>query len=68
MTNRTLIKNIEVVNEGLSRCGSILIANGHIEDIFYGEMPTVDDVKVIDCEGAKALPGIIDDHVHFREP
>lgn len=57
-----------MVNEGLSQRGSILIDNGRIEEIFHGDVPAVDDAEMIDCEGAKALPGVIDDHVHFREP
>lgn len=68
MGNKTLIKNVEIVNEGLSQRGSILIANDRIEALFYGEVPSVDDAVAIDCNGSVALPGIIDDHVHFREP
>lgn len=68
MGNKTLIKNVEIVNEGLSQRGSILIANDRIEALFYGDVPSVDDAAVIDCNGSVALPGIIDDHVHFREP
>lgn len=68
MAYRTLIKNVDVINEGLSRRGSILIDNDRIEEIFYGDVPDMCDAEVIDCNGAKALPGIIDDHVHFREP
>ena len=68
MANRTLIRNVDIVNEGLSRHGSILIGNDRIEEIFHGDAPDIGDAKVIDCQGAKALPGIIDEHVHFREP
>lgn len=68
MGKKTLIKNVDIVNEGLSQHGSILIADDRIEDIFYGEVPAISDAVVMECDGAKALPGIIDDHVHFREP
>ena len=68
MVNKTLIRNVEIVNEGLSQRGSILIANDRIENIFPGEVPAVGDAQVIEGDGAVAMPGIIDDHVHFREP
>lgn len=68
MVNKTLIRNVEIVNEGLSQRGSILIANDRIETIFPGEAPAVGDAQVIEGDGAVAMSGIIDDHVHFREP
>lgn len=68
MGNKTLIRNVDIVNEGLSHRGSILIANDRIEDIFLGDVPDIGDAVIIEGDGAKALPGIIDDHVHFREP
>ena len=68
MVNKTLIRNVEIVNEGLSQRGSILIANDRIENIFPGEAHAVGDAQVIEGDGAVAMPGIIDDHVHFREP
>ena len=68
MVNKTLIRNVEIVNEGLSQRGSILIANDRIENIFPGEAPAVGNAHVIEGDGAVAMPGIIDDHVHFREP
>ena len=68
MVNKTLIRNVVIVNEGLSQRGSILIANDRIENIFLGEAPAVGDAQVIEGDGAVAMPGIIDDHVHFREP
>ena len=68
MVNKTLIRNVEIVNEGLSQRGSILIANDRIENIFPGEAPAVGNAQVIEGDGAVAMPGIIDDHVHFREP
>ena len=52
----------------MSHRGSILIANDRIEDIFLGDVPDIGDAVIIEGDGAKALPGIIDDHVHFREP
>jgi dihydroorotase len=61
-----LIKNAQVVNEGTITNQDILIKNGRIQRI----APTI-DVKAnqeIDATGLFAMPGIIDDQVHFREP
>lgn len=62
-----LIKNITVVNEGVSAVKDILIKNGRIEKIDR-LISTAHDVREINGEGKYLLPGIIDDQVHFREP
>lgn len=62
-----LIKNITVVNEGVSVAGDVLLKNGRIEKI----APQIDPsfaVREINGEGNFLLPGAIDDQVHFREP
>ena len=49
--------------------GSLLIEDGLIAEVMTGdEMPDVQADEVIDAEGCWLLPGVIDDHVHFREP
>ena len=61
-----LIKNARLVNRGTQRNVDIFIQNGRFEQI----APSIDrraDVE-INAEGLYALPGIIDDQVHFREP
>lgn len=71
---KTLIKNARIVNEGEVTEGSILINGECIEDIFFGSgLPScgVHDaipVESVDAAGCFVLPGVIDDHVHFREP
>lgn len=71
---KTLIKNARIVNEGEVRYGSILINGETIEEIFYADgssqysEDTSMPVESIDATGCFVLPGIIDDHVHFREP
>jgi len=66
----TLIWNAYIVNEGKTLHGDILIVNGRIEKISHnidkGTCPK--DTQFIDAEGKHLLPGIIDTHVHFREP
>lgn len=64
---RTLIKDIEIVNEGTRCQGSVLIIDDTIAQITYGtDYPEAD--VVIDGQGKMLLPGVIDDQVHFREP
>lgn len=63
-----LIKNIQVVNEGIIQTADVLIKNGRIEKISPAIMQSNTAVKEINGEGKYLLPGIIDDQVHFREP
>ena len=68
---KILIKNAIIVNEGKQVRGSVLIADEQIAEIFEGtdENLLPDDVnQTIDASGMYLLPGVIDDHVHFREP
>jgi dihydroorotase len=62
-----LIKNIQVVNEGVLEVKDILVKNGRIEKIAPA-ISNKGNAIVIDGEGKYLLPGIIDDQVHFREP
>ena len=63
---RTLIKDAMVVNEGQVQRASVLIENDTIAGIFTSDTPKAD--TVIDAAGKWLLPGVIDDHVHFRDP
>ena len=64
----TLVKDGHIVNEGRVFDGSIIIEDGDILDIVaHPDLSVVPD-NVIDASGCYVLPGIIDDHVHFREP
>lgn len=65
---RTLIKNATIVNEGKQFAGSIIIDGDIITNITEVEQPGASFDKVIDASGCYVLPGVIDDHVHFREP
>lgn len=64
--SRTLIKDAMVVNEGLVQRASVLIEDETIAGIFESDAPQAD--TVIDAAGKWLLPGVIDDHVHFRDP
>ena len=63
-----LIKNGTIINEGRSFVGDLLLDGEFIKEIYEGEAPRGNYDEVIDASGCFVLPGVIDDHVHFREP
>lgn len=63
-----LIKNANIVNEGKTFLGDVLIENDVIVDIDESISAKSADIHIIDAEGKYLLPGLIDDQVHFREP
>lgn len=66
---RTLIQSGTLVNEGQTFEGSIVIEDGKISQIIQRNItPEASYDEVIDASGCFVIPGIIDDHVHFREP
>ena len=66
---RTLIQGGTIVNEGKIFDGSIIIDDEVISQIIEGQtQPEVFFDKIVDASGCFVLPGVIDDHVHFREP
>jgi len=62
------ITNARIVNEGQITRGSVIVRGKFIEKILNIHDPLPDSVEVIDAGGKLLLPGIIDCHVHFREP
>ena len=66
---KTLIKNASIVNECRTYKGSLVIEGDSIAEILNGsETPRGHYDNIVDAAGCFVLPGIIDDHVHFREP
>ena len=67
---RLLLKNGTVVNEGSCLKGSLLIEDEFIQEIIpessFREFSQ--DTEVLDITGLYILPGVIDCHVHFRQP
>jgi dihydroorotase len=62
-----LFKSIQVVNEGKITTTDVLTEGSRIEKI--GPNQSVKgSCRIIGGEGLYMLPGIIDNHVHFREP
>lgn len=66
MKEKTLIKNIRVVNEGKIIIADVFIDNGIIQKI--GSHLDVPNSKIIDGTNNYLFPGIIDGQVHFRDP
>ncbi len=65
----TLIKNAQIVNEGKTFKGHLLIEGERISKIFQeGDDISAIDAEIIDINGNYLLPGVIDDQCHFREP
>jgi dihydroorotase len=70
------IKNATLVNEGQTFVASVFVSDGKIAKIIRGKEdgPSTGSgtfapsTQVIDATGKYLIPGIIDEHVHFREP
>lgn len=65
---KTVIENATLVNEEQSFRGSLLIEDDRIAEIAPGREIHAEGAVTIDAEGMLLMPGVIDDHVHFREP
>ena len=63
-----LIKNVRVLDPSCGRdmLGSILIRDGKIESV--EESAEVEGAVLLDGCGLTAAPGLVDMHVHFRDP
>ena len=66
---KLIIENGTIVNENRTFKGSIVIDNGHISEVVEDAVsPRSNCDERIDATGCFVLPGVIDSHVHFREP
>lgn len=63
----TLIVNARLVNEGQEFDGDLRFADGRIVQIGR-DLTARAGETVIDADGRRLMPGMIDDQVHFREP
>ena len=67
--NSKLFHNAQLVNEGSVTRGWLMTEGDKIARIGHGDIPaglTADEIT--DCGGAYLIPGVIDTHVHFRDP
>ena len=66
---KTIIRNATIVNEGRQFVGSVVIEGEYIQQVIEeGDDSTQSYDIEIDATGLYLFPGVIDDHVHFREP
>ena len=65
---RHYIKNATIVNEGRTFSGNILIENDRIAVITDNTATPRQADHTVDASGCFVFPGVIDTHVHFREP
>ncbi len=65
-SQRTLIRNAEVILPDQIAQTNILLENGKI--VAIDASPSTQADEVVDAAGLVLLPGVIDDQVHFREP
>lgn len=66
---RTLIHNAMIINEGTCTQGSLVIEGDRIAEVLTNGKPlSAPCDETIDATGCYLIPGVIDDHVHFREP
>lgn len=66
-----IIYNGTIVNEGRLAVGSLVITDGRIAEVITeanANLNKYTDHEIIDAKDCYVLPGIIDTHVHFREP
>jgi dihydroorotase len=64
-----LIKNATIINEGRSYRNDLLIKDEIISAIGSADQMIVPaGTIIIEATGLLLIPGVIDDHVHFREP
>lgn len=65
----TIYNNATLVNEGRQWLGAVIVDGERIGDVL--DAPLADTGafdQVVDATGLYLLPGVIDEHVHFREP
>lgn len=67
MSQKTIIRNARIINEGRIFQADVLIEDRLIARIEERGISGV-DAEEVDASGMLLMPGVIDDQVHFREP
>ena len=67
---KLLVKGGRVVDpaSGVDDVRNIMIDRGRVEAVESGEVPDTAFDRAIDASGLVVFPGLIDMHVHLREP
>lgn len=64
-----LIADATIVNEGRSFIGAVVVEGDTIRQVTEGQVTQRGDYDlVVDAHDCVVMPGVIDTHVHFREP
>ena len=63
---KILIKNVHIIDpeNNIDKTGDIFIENGVFADVQSAD----NDTTVLDGTGLTAVPGLVDLHVHLRDP
>lgn len=66
---RTVFLNANIINEGEHYVGSLVVEGDVIKEVVRDAdySPSPED-EVFDAKGMTLIPGVIDDHVHMRDP
>jgi dihydroorotase len=69
MSAKTLLRGGRVVDpsQGLDATHDVLLVDGSVAEI-SASIEASEDTEVVSCEGLVVTPGLIDIHVHLREP
>lgn len=62
-----ILSNAQILKQGRLVDSDVLIDHGNIVSI-SSRLPEMPDCISIDCSGYVIFPGLIDVHVHLREP
>ena len=63
-----IIQHATIINEGERFTGSLLIREGRIASISHDQEIHLEGEEEMEAQGCLLLPGIIDEHVHMRDP
>ncbi len=63
-----ILQNAEIVTRDGVKLADVTVENGRIAKISSCPRATKRDELVLDCRGLTVFPGLIDMHVHLREP
>lgn len=66
-SDRVILKSGRIVRGGTSEMADVVVCDGKIVQI-APEVTVAEDDKVVDCEGKVVMSGLVDLHVHLREP
>lgn len=66
-SDRVILKSGRIVRGGTSEMADVVVCAGKIVQI-APEVTVAEGDKVVDCEGKVVMSGLVDLHVHLREP